>query len=199
MAHRTSLTHVAAGIAATMALLFVIALLIGAFYSAKQMILLGLFVVVGASITTIMVSYRNITNAQRTDGIELSAYIPEPAQVSANFLSTYGLNGKNTDPLSEVRDNVAALRSEFSAFAKANQQRTKFIEARVETLHGIHKYHQEISLPRTLANGMGSVIVSSILTIIGSVFLAIPTEIFDTFSGLAGSLRYLCERMAQSM
>ena len=199
MGQRTTLRYVAIGIAAGMASLFVFSLLIGAFYSATQMIWLGLSIVVGASITTIIVSYRNISSAQRTNGIELSDFIPEPDPAGANFSSTYGLNGKHTDPLIEVRENVASLRRELSALAHGYQRRTAFIESRIEVIHGIHKFHQEISLPRTLANGMGSVIVSSCFTILGSVYLAIPKELYEAFSGMAGSLHYLCDRIAQSV
>ena len=184
---------------ASVAALISLSLLIGAFYDQEQMIWLGLALVVGSSLATIFVAYRNLASARRTAGVTLEDYIPAPEPIGASFASTYGIMGVHTDPLIEVRNNVASLRKELLALRQECDRRNAFNDRRVETIHRIHKYHHEVSLPRTMATGMEWIILSAILTVWGSVYLAIPRELHVLFHDIAGSIQYVFEWLAQSI
>lgn len=199
MTNRRALGYLLIAPVISAAVLISLSLLIGAFYSEHQMLCLGLALVVGSSVATILVAYRNLASAQRTDGVALEDYVPTPEPKGAAFTSTYGIMGLHPDPLIEVCANVASLRTELSSLRREFDRHNAFIHTRVEILHGLHNYHHEISLPRTMATGMEWLILSAILTILGSVYLAVPHAIYELFNGLAGSIAYLWERLTQSM
>ncbi|MNJ02380.1 hypothetical protein D3C73_1623240 [compost metagenome] len=51
------------------------------------------------------------------------------------------------------------------------------------------RYHEDVTLPKILGQGSGAIILAGALTIIGSVYLAVPVGAYQVFAGVAGAMR----------
>lgn len=176
-----------------------LSLLLATHYPVRSITYLGLILVVGGALISMLAAFSGARNALKVAHLTPADFAPKPLPDSSSFGSIYGIGGQLPNKIDELDRHVKAVHEELLDFKQQVERSHAFTDARISTLLGVIRHHQEVVLPASLASSSDLVIASSGFAIIGSILLADPTFCHEVLSGVAGSLQFFIERLMQAV
>ena len=140
--------------------------------SSRAITYLGLLTVIGSALVSMRAALDGIKAAQAVSHLQVADFTASEPPESHSFDSTYGLRGKKHDRVEELEDHVASLQNEVLRLRSDFRQRQRWTDARMEVFLGLFRHHKEVAVPTSIAESARTVVMSSFLTIAGSVLLA---------------------------
>lgn len=156
----------------------------------------GLAIVVISAVTSMILAFLGGRKAAKAAKVSYESYAPViDDKVSHSFKFMVGLHGVNPqNPISLIEDKIAELRKVAAADEKIFREQIMLANYRIDICLAQLRYHEDVTLPKILGQGSGAIILAGVLTIIGSVYLAVPSLMYDVFSSIATVLRTLLIR-----
>lgn len=177
--------------------IFIIAMSIGLGFSKDNWFIeLGLAIVVISAGTSIYLAYRGAKNAAAAKKVAFEEFLPKiHERKSSSFSMTGDIMGEDVNnPIGHLKSQIKDIKNEIINNAKNFNDGLQFNAARIDACLAQIRYHEQVTLPKILGRGSGAIILAGVLTIMGSVYLAVPNSMYDVFSGIATILRALVTR-----
>lgn len=153
----------------------------------------GLAIVVVSSVTSIVLAFMGWRKAAQAEQVDFESYLPSiDTSRSHSFRYTGGIMGVDTNnPVKYLQDQINEVRSVTNQDAETFSKGLLFNEARIDSCLAQIRYHEEVTLPKMLGQGSGSIMLAGALTIVGSAYLAFPDDLHKKFAVVADFLRTL--------
>jgi len=149
----------------------------------------GLAIVVLSSIFSITLAARNAIGAARASDLSYENYLPKDEEKpSYTFKFTAGIMGMSNNQIKDINAKIDELQRVATQDEKNFRSGLAMANYRIGICLAQIRFHEQATLPKMLGQGAGAIIFASVLTIIGSVYLAIPDKIYPIFSVLAQKL-----------
>ncbi|MDR6586355.1 hypothetical protein [Herbaspirillum frisingense] len=174
----------------TIGLIAFLALSIGLGSLSKNWFLaFGLTIVVASSLLTITMAIRNALLATQAKKQAFADFLPKADnRQSHSFKFTAALMGVDVNsPWKQLQLDVKELQQVAIQDEKNFRQAIDIANHRIDICLAQIRFHEIATLPKILGQGAGLIVLSAVLAIIGSVYLAFPEACFATFSTLARS------------
>lgn len=179
---------------AALVLVFVVAASVGLGFARENWFLLfGLLIVVISAATSIALAGIGWVKAARAEKVDFESYLPREEEAgSHSFDFTGDIMGVDiSNPIKHLQRQVEEIKKVVSINKKTINSALRFNEARIDSCLAQIRYHEQVTLPKTLGQGSGSIILAGVLTIIGSAYLAFPDPLYERFSSVASTLKEL--------
>lgn len=162
---------------------------------------LGLAIVIVSSITSIMQAIKNGRNAAKANKLKISDFIQEvDRSESYSFKHTSAMMGANNhNPVGYLQSQIDELQKKSTDDEKDFRALWRTTEVRLDICFGNLRYHENATLPKILGQGSGVIILSSIMTILGSAFLAFPDENYSAALNIAASINALLSNINDAL
>ncbi|WP_313416863.1 hypothetical protein [Pseudomonas oryzihabitans] len=156
------------------------------YFLAYGMLLVGI-----SSAITIYLAARNAIKARSAKDAKFEEYLPQWNDApSYTFRYTASLMGVNTrDPLAQVTKDIEELRKVVDGDKERFEMLYKINRARVDSCLAQIQYHDEVTLPRVIAQGAGYSVMSAVLAIWGSLYLAFPVETYQRAKDISAAIK----------
>ncbi|AIS12653.1 hypothetical protein JM49_13505 [Pseudomonas chlororaphis subsp. aurantiaca] len=174
--------------------ILILAMSIGLGFSKDNWFLeFGLAVVVISAGTSMILAYLGGRNAVHAEKVEFESFLPKVEKSeSSSFRYTGSIMGVDTNnPIKHLQDQIDEIKRVTNQDERNFKSGLGFNEARIDSCLAQIRYHEEVTLPKILGQGSGAIFLAGVLTIIGSVYLAVPAEVYQIFANVAGVLRSL--------
>ncbi|WP_147456329.1 hypothetical protein [Stutzerimonas nitrititolerans] len=149
----------------------------------------GLAIVVCSAISSIALALSNARNAARARKTAFESFLPEQdSRQSASFKFTESITGLDRDPIISLQKQVKELQKVAIQDENYFRQALLIADRRIDICLAQIKYHEQATLPQIIGQGSGTIVLAAVLTIVGSVFLAIPDQAHTTATYLAEKL-----------
>jgi hypothetical protein len=178
------------------ALFLVLATSVGlGFLSTNWFLEFGLLTVILSTSASIILAFLSGRRAALVKHVEYESYLPEMDERESHvFKFTAGIMGTdNRQPLENLQNQIDEIRRVAIQDEKTYRSYNKMTNYRVSIALAQIKFHEEVTLPKILGEGTGSIILAGVMTIIGSAYLAFPAQLFERFSEVASALKVLFE------
>lgn len=168
-----------------MAVLAFISVLIGTvvlgFFQENHFLAYGMLLVAVSSAISIFLAVRNAMKAKSAKDAKFEDYLPQWNDApSYTFRYTANLMGVNPrDPIAKVIKDIEEIRKVVDGDKERSERLHQINRMRIDSCLAQIQYHDEVTLPRVLAQGAGYSVMSAILAIWGSLYLAFPVEIYQ--------------------
>ncbi len=156
----------------------------------------GLVIVIVSAMTSIIQAIKNGRNAAQAHELEISDFIQEvDRSESYRFKFTSALMGvDNRDPIGYLQRQIDELQRKSIDDEKDYRALWRTTEVRLDICFANLRFHEKATLPKMLGQGSGLIVLSSIMTILGSAFLAFPAESHSAALNVASSINALFSR-----
>nr|WP_314873915.1 hypothetical protein [uncultured Pseudomonas sp.] len=174
------------------ALFLILATSVGlGFLSTNWFLEFGLFTVVLSSSASMILAFLSGRKASRVRYVKYESYLPEIDDKESHFFKfSVGLMGANNrQPLAHLQDQIDEIRRVATQDEKNYRSLNKITNYRASIALAQIKFHEEVTLPKMLGAGSGSIILAAVMTIIGSAYLAFPGPLYDRFFEVASALK----------
>ncbi|WP_202370347.1 hypothetical protein [Pseudomonas sp. MWU318] len=153
----------------------------------------GLAIVVVSAVTSMILAFNGGRKAAKAEKISYESYAPVIDDKTSHFIKfSAGIMGVDTrNPTKHLQDQIDELKKASFQDEKTFRSFNKLANYRIDICLAQIRYHEDVTLPKILGQGSGAIILAGILTIIGSAYLAVPSSMYDIFSGIATVLRAL--------
>lgn len=161
------------------------------FLSENWFLEFGLAVVVISALASMTMAFIAGRKAAKAEMVVYESFLPEVDNRESHFFKfsagMMGLNSKN--PGKHFQDQIDELRRASVQDEKTFRSLIKFTNRRVDISLAQLRYHEESTLPKILGQGSSTIFVAGILSIIGSIYLAVPLGAYQAFSTAAALIR----------
>ncbi|MBK3510703.1 hypothetical protein [Pseudomonas sp. MF6747] len=172
--------------------IFILVMSIGLGLSKENWFLeFGLAVVVISAGTSMVLAYLGGRKAVRAEKVEFESFLPQVEKSeSSAFRYTGSIMGVDTNnPMKHLQDQIDEIKRVTNQDEVNFRSGLSFNEARIDSCLAQIRYHEAVTLPKILGQGSGAIFLAGALTIVGSVYLAVPAEAYHIFANVAGALR----------
>jgi outer membrane murein-binding lipoprotein Lpp len=162
--------------------LVVFACLLGAFLFAgsleqNHMIFLGLLIAIFAGLATIAITLASKIQALRTDFQPTEPVWENPSSCFKNTANMHGYKTELDRQLEHMRQDVNSLKDD----QQRSEREIKTLQTHMRICFDLIRYHEEITLPQALSGQAGTIVITTLLTLLGTAMTATP-DIFYTAS-----------------
>ncbi|MDY4298525.1 hypothetical protein SO486_00755 [Pseudomonas salmasensis] len=174
------------------ALILIIATSVGlGFLSTNWFLEFGLFTVVLSSFASMILAFLSGRKASRVRQVEYESYLPKMDEKESHFFKfSVGIMGANNQqPLVHLQNQIDEIKRVAIQDEKSFRSLSKITNYRVSIALAQIKFHEEVTLPKILGAGSGSIILAGVMTIIGSAYLAFPGPLYERFFEVASALK----------
>lgn len=178
------------------ALFFILATSVGlGFLSTNWFLEFGFLTVILSTSASITLAFLSGRKASKVEHLEYESYLPEmDERESHSFKFTVGIMGvDNRQPLVHLQNQIDEIRRVAILDEKNYRSYNKMTNYRISIALAQIKFHEEVTLPKMLGEGAGSIMLAGVMTIIGSAYLAFPAPLYGRFSEVASALKLLFE------
>lgn len=175
-------------------MLLVLAVSVGlGFLGENWFLVFGLVIVVLSAATSMILAFLGGRKAADAEKVEYESFLPEvDDSQSHSFKFSASLMGVDTqNPTKHIQDQIEEIKRVAVQDEKNFRVLQKFTDRRVDICFAQIRYHEEVTLPKILGRGSGSIILAGALTIVGSAYLAFPDVLHKRFMVVADLLRTL--------
>lgn len=153
----------------------------------------GLLIVILSTSASMILAFLSGRKASRIKHVDYESYLPEMDESESHFFKfTAGIMGANNNqPLVHLQNQIDEIRQVAIQDERNYRSYNKMTNYRVSIALAKIKFHEEITLPKMLGQGSGSIILAGIMAIIGSAYLAFPTQLYESFFEVANALKCL--------
>lgn len=172
-------------------LVTVLAISIGLGLPSKNYFLVfGLTIVVMSSFAVIVLAIKNSVQGARAQKLMYEDFLPDVDEgQSHSFKYTALITGvKVKSPEERLQLQIDELQKVAIQDEKTFLQNIQLTNRRIDICLAQIRFHENVNLPKILGQGAGLIILSAILTIIGSAYLAFPDFAYKLFSDVTASL-----------
>lgn len=172
--------------------IFIIAMSIGLGFSRDNWFIeFGLAIVVIAAVTSMILAFLGGRKASQAGKVSYESYAPVIDDKTSHFIKfSAGIMGIDTrNPSKHLYDQIVELRKASIQDEKTFRSLNKLANYRIDICLAQIRYHEDVTLPKLLGQGAGAIILAGVLTIIGSIYLAVPIDAYQIFAGVAGAMR----------
>ncbi|RVD76873.1 hypothetical protein [Pseudomonas koreensis] len=172
--------------------ILILAMSIGLGFSKENWFIeFGLAIVVISAGTSIYLAYRGAKSAAAAKKVAFEEFLPKlDERKSSSFSMTGDIMGEDVNnPIGHLKIQIKDIKNEVINNAKNFNDALRFNAARIDICLAQIRYHEQVTLPKILGQGSGAIVLAGILTIIGSVYLAVPVGVYQAFSNVAGALQ----------
>lgn len=163
------------------------------FFEENYFVVFGLVIVVLSTATSMVLAFLGGRKAAQAEKIEYDSFLPpfDEGQ-SHSFKFQAGMMGVDTrNPTKYLQDQIDEIKKVVAQDEKNFRALNKFTDRRLDICFAQMRYHENVTLPKILGQGTGSIIFAGLLTIVGSAYLAFPLDVYASFSMLANMMREL--------
>lgn len=183
------------------ALFFILATSVGlGFLGANWFLEFGLLTVILSTSASMILAFHTGRKASKVKHVEYESYLPEMGEKEGHFFKfTAGIMGADRrQPLAHLQNQIDEIKRVAIQDEKNYRSYNKITNHRVSIALAQIKFHEEVTLPKMLGEGSGSIILAGVMTIIGSAYLAFPAPLYGRFSDVASALKVLFEALLVS-
>ena len=148
--------------------------------NANWFIPFGIFLVFVSTAVTVTLGAKSSLKARAAERINFEDYLPKwnnGKSYTFRYTSNiFGINQK--DPLAKVFRDIEEIRRVIDGDKDRSERLHQMSQARIDSCLAQIQYHNEVTLPRIMAQGVGYSILAAILALWGSLYLAIPSETY---------------------